>query len=169
MAARRVHLLRHAMPAARPDADPRAWPLSDEGRAAAARLAGTLPAGLLLSSTEAKAVETITLAAGPPTTDARFGEVSRPGEPFDDAVVARRRAWVESRLDVRHAGWETPDEAAARFDAGVRAYPGEDMVIATHGMVMVAWLARVGVVSAGAAAGELWIGLAFPDLVTVCV
>ncbi|GAB3742358.1 histidine phosphatase family protein [Microlunatus parietis] len=92
-------------------------------------------------------------------------EVVRPGEPFDDDHRARRLAWVIGRPDGRHRGWETPEQAAARFQAGLDDLPGE-VVVATHGMVLTAWLVARGVVAAGTEAGSFWTGLAFPDVVT---
>lgn len=171
MAAKRVHLVRHAAPTARSDVDPAKWPLSKSGRTAAGRLAPSLPpAAFLLSSTEVKAIETLTLASGSrPVADERFCEVRRPGEPFDDDVISRRRAWVEACLDERHAGWETPGQAAARFADGVHAYPHHDLVVATHGMVMTAWLVSIGALLEGTPAAERWAALQFPDLVVVTV
>jgi broad specificity phosphatase PhoE len=59
-------------------------------------------------------------------------------------------------------------EAARRFAAGVADQgAGDDLLIATHGMVMVAWLVSIGQVDAGRAAEEYWASLAFPDLVTL--
>lgn len=151
--------------------DATAWPLSAAGRSAARRLSHALPDGaVLVSSPEVKAVQTLEEASGTrPLVDARFREVCRPGEPLNGEFRERRRAWVESRLDDRHPGWETPDEAAARLQAGVDGYPSQDVVVATHGMVMVAWLVSIGHVPAGDAAGDRWSSLAFPDLVTVTV
>ncbi|WP_265444865.1 hypothetical protein [Flexivirga meconopsidis] len=54
---RRIHLVRHAMPQISGEQTPDLWPLSDEGRAAAAALLGSLPSGaVVLSSGEPKAV-----------------------------------------------------------------------------------------------------------------
>jgi len=123
-----------------------------------------------VASTEAKAIETLRLApdrASVPT-DARFDEVARPGEPFDGAFRAARLAWVEGTVDHRNAAWEPPEQAARRFDAGVRAHASADaLVVGTHGMVMTAWLVSIGHVAPGVAAGELWERLTFPDIVRV--
>jgi broad specificity phosphatase PhoE len=164
----KVVLVRHAMPTLDPDQAPEDWPLSPGGRLAAAALRPSLPgAAVRLASTERKAVETLALATDlPPVQDIRFGEVARPGEPFDDDVRDRRRAWVEGRPDQRHRGWERPGEAAARFGAALADHASDlPLVVATHGMVLTAWLVSVGHVDAGAAAGRLWAELAFPDVV----
>src|SRR4051794_37275483 len=119
----RILLVRHGEPQASPAAAPQQWPLSAAGRSAATRLMGLLPAtGRWVTSTEVKAYETLLCARSDEavsiTQDARFDEVRRV-EPFDDAFRARRRAWVEGRLDLRHADWKTPLEAAARFDEAI--------------------------------------------------
>jgi broad specificity phosphatase PhoE len=170
----RVVLVRHAQPAATADRPPAAWALSCAGRAAAADLRTVLPGdGRWVCSPERKAVETLQIAAQSSdepviTTDPGFGEVRRPVEPFDEDVHARRRAWVENRLDIRHAGWETPEGAAERFaDAVARHASARPLVIGTHGMVLTAWLVLIGRVEAGRPAGDLWSGLRFPDAVLV--
>jgi broad specificity phosphatase PhoE len=100
--------------------------------------------------------------------DARFCEVARPGEPFDDDVLDRRRAWVEGRLDRRHDDWELPGEAAERFHRGVMNYDRSDpIVIATHGMVLTAWLVAIGEVSSGRPAGGFWRSMTLPLVITL--
>jgi broad specificity phosphatase PhoE len=47
-----LYLVRHAMPAVDPAADPATWPLSDQGRAAARDLAPILPADALLQASD---------------------------------------------------------------------------------------------------------------------
>jgi broad specificity phosphatase PhoE len=169
----RILLVRHARPQASPAADPRHWPLSTTGRSAAMDLRGRLPAtGLWVTSTEVKAFETL-LRARPDdalsiTQDARFDEVRRI-EPFDHDFRARRRAWVEDRPDQRHAGWETPVEAATRFDEAVREHSALDspLVIGSHGMVLTAWLVHARGAVARQAAGAFWAAMAFPDVIEV--
>lgn len=113
-------------------------------------------------------METARLATGQePTTDASFCEVHRPGEPVDELSSERRGAWARGEVDVRHRGWETPDEAGRRFALAVDAHPGSDVVIATHGMVLVAWLVRIGHLEAGASAESYWSALTFPQLITI--
>lgn len=89
------------------------------------------------------------------TQDARFGEVRRT-EPFDEDFKARRRAWVEGHLDERHEDWQSPWDAATRFDLAVSEHSarGDLLVIASHGMVLTAWLAHIGLVAAGQAASH---------------
>lgn len=164
----RIFLVRHAQPQVSPAADPRDWPLSGPGRSAARYLRGRLPvAGLWVASTEVKAFETLSCAKPDEaiviTTDERFDEVNRL-EPFDGDVTARRRAWVDDRLDERHSGWETPLEAAERFEAAVRDHSalGSPLVIGSHGMVLTAWLVHVRGAVNRQAAGAFWEAMAFP-------
>lgn len=167
---RRIHLLRHAMPDADAESTPSEWALTPSGRDAARALGSRLPQGVaVLSSAERKAIESARCATGrEPLIDPRFGEVRRPGEPFDADARERRGAWVRGETDARHECWESMSEAARRFAAGVADQgAGDDLLIATHGMVMVAWLVSIGQVDAGPAAEEYWASLAFPDLVTL--
>ncbi|WP_152361359.1 histidine phosphatase family protein [Microlunatus speluncae] len=166
---RRVTLIRHAAPMTSADVDPAEWRLSPAGRRAATALGPRIPEpAALASSTELKAVETLSFATGRAAAelhlDRRFGEVVRPGEPYDDDHRSRRLAWVEGRPDDRHRTWESLAQAAARFQAGLDDFDG-DVVVATHGMVLTAWLVSRGVVRPGAEAGDFWTRLAFPDLI----
>ncbi|WP_166983528.1 histidine phosphatase family protein [Paramicrobacterium fandaimingii] len=170
---RRILLLRHAMPDASLDASPDAWPLSDDGAAAASRLFGRLPTnGVLASSPELKARQTLERAPGTQTdivVDSRFAEVRRPDEPFDDGFRDRRFTWIVGHPCPLHEHWETPEAAASRFQAGINAIDGESIVVASHGMVLTAWLIAVGVVRPGHEAGRFWSALSMPDLVEVTV
>lgn len=116
-------------------------------------------------------METVCLAAAAERSaihiDDRFGEVRRPGEPFDDNHRERRRAWIEGRPDVRHELWETPEQAAARFREGLDRIDADVIVVGTHGMVLTAWLIALGRVGSGDRAGEFWSNLRCPDLLTL--
>lgn len=70
-------------------------------------------------------------------------------------------------LDIRHEGWERPDQAAQRFAAGLDALDGDVVVVATHGMVLTAWLQSIGVVGPGEEAAVFWSRLELPDLIDV--
>lgn len=166
----KVFLVRHAMPQLDATASPDDWRLSGGGRAAARALRGRLPPrSRRVVSSERKAQETLALALDEAfEVDRRLDEVHRPREPIDSAVRSARRAWVSGRFDERHDGWETVTDAAARFDAAVRARASaDDLVVATHGMVLTAWLVFVGTVEAGEAAASFWESLGLPDVVTV--
>lgn len=170
---RRIVLLRHAMPDASPNSYPDAWPLSDDGAAAASQLFGRLPAnGVLASSPELKARQTLEHATGrhaDVVVDSRFAEVCRPDEPFDDGFRDRRFAWIVGDPHPIHELWEAPGAAASRFQAGIEAIDGESIVVASHGMVLTAWLIAIGVVRPGIEAGRFWSTLSMPDLVEVTV
>lgn len=128
-----VFIVRHAMPTVNPKLSPAGWELSIEGRAAARALQGRLPLDVpRVASAERKSQQTLALALpGQFAIDERFNEVRRPPEPIGGDVRPVRRAWVEGMLDERHVGWETPSEAAARFDAAVRASTTNGIVVAT--------------------------------------
>lgn len=167
-----VLLVRHAEPEVVPSVAPQRWALSEAGRLAAAALSARLPvSGVWVSSMENKAYETLCCAGGdnvPITQDRGFDEVHR-DEPFDDGFQARRLAWVEGRIDERHTGWETPREAAARFDRAVarHAASSSPLVVASHGMALTAWLVHGRRLLPPRDAGEFWMTLALPDVVEV--
>jgi hypothetical protein len=82
-------LVRHAMPAYEQSVPPELWPLSVEGWEAARAL--DLPAGAyLVASEEVKAWQTLE-PFGAAVRDARFNEVKRRGEPWDETPDARFR------------------------------------------------------------------------------
>ncbi len=120
---------------------------------------------------ERKAYETL-LCAGhcrvTVTKDSRFDEVRR-DEPFDDGYRDRRRAWIEARIDARHSGWESPQEAAERFELGVREHlaDNECLVVGSHGMVLTAWLVHARHRLDPTEAGKFWEQLSFPDIIRV--
>jgi broad specificity phosphatase PhoE len=151
-------LVRHAMPVVEPLTLPDRWVLSNEGKAAAAKL--VLPQGArLVASGEPKAIQTLA-HAGEVTSDTRFNEVRRV-EPFSDDFREIRRAYVEGE---NHPDWELREEVVARFDEGIAAYPQRPLVVASHGMAMTLWLtARIGL----AEPGEFWAGLRFPDALAI--
>jgi broad specificity phosphatase PhoE len=99
--------------------------------------------------------------------DARLGEVCRPPEPIGDGHRAVRRDWVAGRLDQRHRGWESPSHAASRFAAAIAEHRSDTMVVATHGMVLTAWLVSIGHVEGGQPAARFWEAMALPDVVVV--
>lgn len=166
---RRVILLRHAAPQVDPATDPRDWNLSAAGRAAAAGLRSRIPTGATFAtSDEPKAIDTLrAVTDGKFAIDARFGEVRRPIEPIGNGFRAVRRDWVAGVVDARHEGWEPPGEVAARFAAGLDALDNDVVVVATHGMVLTAWLTCIGFVRPGEEAAAFWEHLALPDLIEV--
>ena len=100
---------RHAEPQVSPADDPRLWPLSKAGRAAARRLVDQLPrTGLWVSSTECKARETLQYAAE--------GDVAVTEDPrFDEVQQSRPPARGRGRSPVRgRAPFHPRDRAPSR-------------------------------------------------------
>jgi broad specificity phosphatase PhoE len=121
-----------------------------------------------VASSELKAYQTLQ-CAGPSVRvlqDARFDEVRRV-EPFDYDFRTRRRAWVEGRLGEWHRGWETPLEAAARFDEAVTDHTASSptLVVGSHGMVLTAWLVHARGVVDVKDAGAFWAALDLPGVI----
>jgi broad specificity phosphatase PhoE len=180
-------LVRHAMPAVDPDADPSAWPLGSAGRTAARQLAGRLPRGaLLVASDEPKAWQTLDPDGRRDVRrDPRLGEVRR-NEAFSDDFMNARRSYLSGS---QIPGWEQHAAVARRFGEAVTeaiaqaaetsAAPGQgsavrgqasaaaggrDVVIASHGMAMTIWLSRaIGLTDSA----EFWLRLRYPDLLAV--
>ncbi len=73
------------------------------------------------------------------------------------------------RLDEGHAGWESPQEAAERFELAVREYAADAgaLVVATHGMVLTAWLVHGRQRLAPGKAAAFWERMRFPDVIRV--
>jgi broad specificity phosphatase PhoE len=121
-----VYLVRHAMTVIDPSVPSAEWALSEDGRAAAARL--QLPVLPVRTSSEPKAVETAVAAGWTATVDPRLVEVSRPwlGDEYE-AYVERYLGGEE--LD----GWESRDDALARLHD---ALDGFDGIAVTHGLAI---------------------------------
>ncbi len=163
-----VTYIRHAMPVTDAKVDPRAWHLDPEAERAAARLADRLEVasrlGLVVSSTEPKALETA----------ACVGERWRVEVRGDDRLREVERPWVGSGYrSVAHRylrgqapdGWEPHADAAGRaqaaVDEAVEGAAGEAVAVVSHGLLLAVHL--------GALLGDdfdresFWSGLAFPD------
>ena len=164
----RRHLLwvRHARPAPDPATPAREWPLTTEGRKAAARLARTLGplAGPLavVTSDERKATETAdalceALGLGPAKVNAGLREVQRPWTDGDYRAAAREYLRSGSA-----PGWEPRDEVLRRVSSALAEHWGpEGTTIAVgHGLAMSVWAADA---IEGLDAVEFWDSLAFPD------
>jgi broad specificity phosphatase PhoE len=102
-----VILVRHAMTVVDPALPSFEWPLSPQGRTAAAALA--LPRLQARTSPEPKAVETAVAAGLEATVDERLREVGRPWEDAYEVQVRRYLAGDEP------AGWESRSDALARL------------------------------------------------------
>lgn len=94
----KLSLVRHAMPAYRPDTPATAWKLSSEGWCQARALTQALPVGaVLIANREPKARQTLE-PAGPTQTDEQFNEVTR-DEPYEGDFRARRHAYAAGRVN----------------------------------------------------------------------
>lgn len=171
----RLILVKHAMPAideARPSKN---WPISQEGRAAAAKLATRLepfrPA-FVVASTEPKAADTGRIIAERLGADVAFDA---------DLVETRRetvgwgtRAEVEAGIaglfrrpsEVVY-GEESADAAHARFAGAVErrrvADPAASLVVVAHGTVISLWVSR----RLGIDPMPLWRSLPLPGAVVM--
>src|SRR4051794_41497745 len=71
-------LIRHAAPAIEPARPAAAWPLCDEGRAAARALGASLSLDAVVSSPEPKALQTAAALGAPVAVDGRLREHDPP-------------------------------------------------------------------------------------------
>ncbi len=169
----RLYLIKHAMPVKQAERPSREWVLGEEGRAAAARLAGRLAGeGIVrfVCSREPKARETGAIMAGAlgvPCEEAEgLHEQEREGAPFfaDPAEFDAAMRELFARPGERVFGRETGDEAAARYAAALeRVIGGVDgdggLAVVSHGTVMTLFIARHDRVDAF----ELWRSLGLPS------
>jgi len=163
-----VTYVRHAMPAVDERADPSAWHLDDATRAHARAWADRLEVGdgigVLVSSTEPKALETAAAIAerwpADVVGDARLREAARPWIGTGYRAVAHRYLRGEAP-----DGWEPHAEVAARVRAAVQdardAAHGAPVVVVSHGLALSIHLGdRLGV---DFDRESFWSRLAFPD------
>jgi broad specificity phosphatase PhoE len=173
---RTLILVKHAPPRIEPTAPASTWPLTDEGRGlckALAEAARRFEPAFVVASREAKAAETGLLVARalriPFTTDAGFHEHDRRGFPFlsDRNEFLGRMRDAFTRSSERVVGNESIDEAHARFSAALSGLlerrPEGNPVVATHGTVIAAYVAR----ATGVDPYALWVGLRYPSLVAL--
>ena len=157
----RLILIRHARSAPDPQRNPREWDLTEEGHAAARRLAalGLLDrADAFYAGPEPKMVHTIEPAAMSRDRqvheDAAFAETHSGGWVGGDAEFQETiRRFIERPDEPAGDGWETAAAARERFSAGVerlraeyepnvsrdRVLPGT-IVICTGGRMLAAYL-----------------------------
>jgi broad specificity phosphatase PhoE len=147
---RRLVLVRHAQVRLDPELPPRLWELTDEGLAAAQRLAvSPVFAGVeaVVTSPEPKAratAEPIAAAAGVELRIERdLREAERGAAPVDDraAFAARVDAWLGGDPT---PGWEERDVASTRIVSTIGRLLDQrngDLVVVTHGTVLSLYLA----------------------------
>lgn len=156
---KRILLVRHALPVVTPESDRTQWPLTDEGRAAAAALVVPDRDWVWWSSDERKAIETAEAMGHTPMTSPAFREITCPWVGDNKNELTCRYLSGEPLPD-----WEPAADAVARFTAGVAAIDGDDIAIVTHGMVATLYTASV---QADLDAPAFWSALQFPDAWTV--
>jgi broad specificity phosphatase PhoE len=149
---RPLYLIRHASPAIQPEVPARDWQLSDQGieeARAIAEVAGGWAIEALYASSEPKA-RTTALIVG----DA-VGLSVNVADAFDEL---RMPDWisnsdefnqvVQAILEGQEAGggYESAEQAAARFAAGVRIVEDGPFpaAIVSHGRILTSWLAARG-------------------------
>lgn len=147
-------LVKHGAPLITPGAPPSGWPLAEEGREQARRIAARLapfaPAAVV-SSLELKAVETARIIAEvfalAPACDACLGEQRNDAGPFTDAASFQSsvaRMFAEPGEVVM--GEESADEAYLRFSAALdrqsAAVTDGPLVAVCHGRVIALWASR---------------------------
>jgi broad specificity phosphatase PhoE len=149
MPSRLLVLVKHALPVLEGSTPPREWPLSDEGKAQAARLAerlGRFAPFRLSTSPEPKALQTSEIVAGelgiPLDVVEGLREIDRPAQPITSTEEHRAlNAPIFWNMEVRVTRMESGREALERFEAAVRgvlrsAGDDENVVIVTHGTVL---------------------------------
>lgn len=173
----RLILIKHARPQVDPERPPHEWPLSDEGRAAAGRLAERLRGtgiARVYHSDEAKALETadvLAAALGVPV-EYRDGlhEHDRSNVPHmrSNEYISHMELFFR-RPGECVLGLESADACAARFAEAVgsitAAHPAETVAIVSHGTVIALFLAGLG-------AGhpfDLWRRMGLPSYAVVDV
>jgi broad specificity phosphatase PhoE len=166
-----LFVVRHALPDTDPAVAPEHWPLGDESREAARRLACALPRDpLVLSSDETRAEHTATelvaIRGGRVEMDARLREAHRPSRWYADYLERASRYVLGQTYD----GWEPHETVARRFDVAVQialsTRRGRPLVIVSHGLAITLWLQSVGAVPD---VGAFWNALTFPDAWRVSV
>ncbi len=155
-------LVRHARPDMT-DHRPEIWGLADDGFDDARRLGLALRtvisnrASTVVCSTEPKAVETaVALGVGAVRSDERLREVDRPWYDDQHEFVDAVHRYLTGRAVT---GWESLDDAAARFDSAITELSDSTVAI-SHGTVMSAWLSQR---IPGLDAVGFWEGLEMPD------
>jgi broad specificity phosphatase PhoE len=161
----RLILVRHAMPAMRPEIPAEGWHLDERGREAAGALAAAITEPrYCVASDEPKALETLRELAADQHVIAEpgFREVSRPYRWSDD-YHQRARAYIDGTCP---DGWEPRAEVVARFDSAVlrhAAAAGRRTLVI--GLALTAWLASHCALEP--TPSTFWACLTFPDVIDV--
>jgi len=149
-------IIKHARPAVNPAMPPEQWPLSDEGRAAAAKLADALRAFAIrqiFHSDEVKSIETAAVISSklnmPFEFRADIHEHDRSNVPHmrSGEFISHIELFFR-KPDELVLGKETANECSARFrkaiDAIIAEHDHGDIAVVTHGTAMALYLAQLG-------------------------
>ncbi|MHA2179704.1 MAG: histidine phosphatase family protein [Candidatus Thorarchaeota archaeon] len=143
-----IYFLRHGLTSIIPGIAPSKWPISDEGRRHASKIASSGifdEIEVVVSSMEEKAYETAVPVSSrlglPILTDPAFNELDRDRGGFmslasySDTV---HRVLVEPSFEV--SGWELSGAALERFQEGIdkmeKGHESENVLIVSHGIVL---------------------------------
>jgi broad specificity phosphatase PhoE len=161
-------LVRHAQPQVDPATPAPQWPLSAEGRRAAAavaeRIAPFAPRAAI-SSPEPKALETARILAAPlglsVVADPGLAEHRRPDLPFGsrETFEARMAAFF-AQPATPFFGGESADAAHARFVTALARHAARPLLVASHGTMITLYLSRLQ----GLEPFALWKSLALPEV-----
>jgi broad specificity phosphatase PhoE len=158
------------MPVVQPGVPGELWELGEEGRLAGRVLAAAAPQrAYYAASPEPKALQTVQeMSAGQVViVDPAFREARRPPSWTDD-YRTRARGYIDGAC---LPGWEPQGEVAARFEAAISRHARiasdrrQALVVGTHGLAPVLWLASR--LRLHPSPGEFWESLEFPDLIDV--
>ena len=166
----RLLLVRHAAPLIDPPTPSSEWVLSPQGEEATRRFAQSLaapPDSAIYSSAETKAVQTAAVLAEEWGLQVRVE---------DDLHEVEGRSWANSPAEYEEAvsrylrgeavdGWEERTSAQRRIATAVWKLmgPDKDLLVVSHGLVLVLCLAWLLEVEAGTLF-PVWRTIRFPDL-----
>lgn len=168
---RKLILIKHAAPQVVPTEPPEKWHLSDRGRGSCALLAEKLAAHhpqIILSSLEAKAIETAQLVAAhlkvPVHTRPNLHEHDRSNVPhMRSGEFISMIELLFRKPDERVLGKETATQALERFSVAVDKIIAEEsaetLAIVSHGTVIALYLAE----HTGQSGFQLWRDLGLPS------
>jgi broad specificity phosphatase PhoE len=145
----RVYFVRHGHPSpavCRAEPDPALSSLGfRQAQAAAERLSGSIERPRVLSSSARRAHQTATVIAeqlgAAVVVDPELSEIRGAGDADNETRERVSRLWRTRDLAARHPDGETLGEALDRFASvlsrAVETYPGDDLVLVSHGAFVV--------------------------------
>jgi broad specificity phosphatase PhoE len=168
-------LIRHAAPEINSKVSSNRWKLSDAGRQDAAKLARELSAfsiGVVVSSTEPKALETAGFLADAfdlaPEVHSGIHEHDRAHVPFLlEQDFKETMGHLFANPDKLIFGSETANEAGKRFEKALYEllvrYPEDTLAVVSHGTVLTLFLAK----HLKSDPYDTWLSLAMPEAIVL--